>query len=340
MSSALRLPIPNSWYGVAFTDELPPGKVLTRRLAGQDIVLYRTRSGQAAAVDAYCPHLGAHLGYGGTVAGEDIRCPFHGFRFGLDGACTATGYGTKPPPKARTQPWALREVNGILFVWYDTQACPPGWDIPVVDDAGWTRLRHRSFDLTDHPQETVENGVDVGHFGIVHGYTGVEMRSELVMDGPFFRVGYAANRPMPVLGRFGASVRFEFDLSIYGLGYSLVDTSVPQYGIQSRLFILATPTEPERIRLHLCLSMKRLKSGAEVHPLLAPVPAGALSNTIARIIHGSLVHDAGQDFTIWQKKRYLHPPALAEGDGPIGKFRLWARQFYHEPPLPLEEAAD
>ena len=43
----------------------------------------------------------------------------------------------------------------------------------------------------------------------------------------------------------------------------------------------------------------------------------------------SLVHDARQDFAIWQHKRYLSAPALAAGDGPIGKYRAWARQFYH-----------
>lgn len=56
-------------------------------------------------MDAYCPHLGAHLGIGGTVEGETLRCPFHAFRFDTGGVCVATGYGTKPPPTARARVW-------------------------------------------------------------------------------------------------------------------------------------------------------------------------------------------------------------------------------------------
>jgi phenylpropionate dioxygenase-like ring-hydroxylating dioxygenase large terminal subunit len=329
----LRLPVPNSWYALAFSDELPPGQVITRRLVGEDVVLYRTQSGQASAINPFCPHLGAHLGFGGAVEGEEIRCPFHGFRFDLDGTCTATGYGTKPPPRARLRLWHLREVNGILFVWYDSQGRPPAWEIPALDTDGWTQTRHRAFELKDHPQETVENGVDIGHFAIVHGYSAVEMRSDLVLDGTSFQIAYAARRPMPVFGRFGAHVDFEFDLNIHGLGYSLVKVSVPRYNVQTRLFILATPTEQERIHLHLALSMKKLTSGGQIHPLLFFLPGGWLSGIIGRIVHLSLIHDAQQDFAIWENKRYLHPPALAEGDGPIGKFRQWAKQFYHESPL-------
>ena len=35
-------------------------------------------------LDAYCPHLGAHLAEGGRVQGESVRCPFHAWEF--DGA--------------------------------------------------------------------------------------------------------------------------------------------------------------------------------------------------------------------------------------------------------------
>ncbi len=331
MPHVVHLPIPNSWYALAFSAELPPGRVLTRRLAGQDVVLYRTRAGRPNAVGPYCPHLGAHLGYGGTVQGEELRCPFHGFRFALDGRCTATGYGTPPPPTACLPVRRVHEANGLIFVWYDSRDAPPAWTPPVLPTHGWTPVRHRTFTLLDHPQETVENGVDIGHFAIVHGYRDVAVLRPVAMDGATFTTAYAATRPLPGLGRLGATVRFEFTLAIYGLGYSLVRVHLPRYGIHARLFILAVPLDAAQIALHLALSVHRVR-GARIHPLLALVPDGLLSDLAARFVHDGLVHDARQDFAIWEHKAYLQPPALAAGDGPIGPFRRWARQFYYETP--------
>jgi hypothetical protein len=57
-------------------------------------------------------------------------------------------------------------------------------------------------------------------------------------------------------------------------------------------------------------------------------PRPLLNALISRFILYCFSHDAQQDFDIWQNKRFIQPPALAEGDGPIGKYRLWARQFY------------
>ncbi|WTA49850.1 Rieske 2Fe-2S domain-containing protein [Kitasatospora purpeofusca] len=50
---------PNGWFAVAFTEELGPGKVVTGRLAGKEVVIYRTRSGKLNAVRPYCPHISA-----------------------------------------------------------------------------------------------------------------------------------------------------------------------------------------------------------------------------------------------------------------------------------------
>jgi len=299
-------------------------------LAEHELIVFRTRSGAACAMDAYCPHLGAHMGIGGKVEGETIRCPFHAFRFDTTGVCVATSYGTKPPPTARATVWPLREVNGILFVYYDSRGAAPLWEPPVLDCAQWTTPIFETFDLHDHPQETVENGVDIGHFAVVHGYSTVDLRQDLSIDGPTFHVSYSASRPMPYLGALGARVEFDFELSIYGMGFSLVTVSVPRYNITARLFILARPTVSERIDLALALSLKHIDDPAKVHPLARALPRQMLHALVARAIHQSLIHDARQDFVIWQNKRYINPPALAEGDGPIGKYRIWARQFYPE----------
>ena len=71
--------IPSGWFAVASSTELKPGTVLARRYFGQELILYRTASGEARLTEAYCPHLGAHLATG-TVEGENLRCPFHGFQ--------------------------------------------------------------------------------------------------------------------------------------------------------------------------------------------------------------------------------------------------------------------
>lgn len=332
MGDVVALPIPNSWYAVAFSDELRPGGVLARVVAERALVVFRTRSGEACAMDAYCPHLGAHLGVGGTVEGETIRCPFHAFRFDTTGVCVATGYGTKPPPSARARVWPLREENGVVFVYYDHAGAPPEWEPPTLDvSAGWTPLRHTTYDIHDHPQETVENSVDLGHFAIVHGYSDVTLRDEMTASGPHFHIAYTARRPMPLLQRLGARVGFVYDIDIWGLGFSIVTITVERLGVMARLFVLATPTIPERINLSLALTLRRITDPGRIHPLARLIPRASLEWLIARMIQQSVIHDATQDFVIWENKRHIQPPALARGDGPIGPFRSWARQFYAQP---------
>lgn len=331
-------PYPSGWYALAFSDELTRGATLARTFAGVELVLFRTASGRACAMEAYCPHLGAHLGYGGRVEGELLRCPFHGFRFDIGGHCVATGYGTKPPPAARMRPWPLREVNGILLGGLAAGGGAPSWEVPQLDTGGWSRLVHQRFVLTAHPQETTENSVDLGHFAAVHHYQSVRMRRAVVTDGPYLSTAYGAQRAAPLLGRVwpGLRVDFEFETHIFGLGYSLVEMRVLGLDVRARLWVLPTPLDGERIALHLAASGD---GGHDVHPWLRWLPGTLRAALIARGLRAGLIADARQDFAIWQHKRYVERPALAGGDGPIGEYRAWAAQFYEASPAPRLRAA-
>ena len=57
----------------------------------REMIGWRTASGEAVVMDAYCEHLGAHLGYGGQVEGEVIQCPFHGWQVVGRAAVTIVG---------------------------------------------------------------------------------------------------------------------------------------------------------------------------------------------------------------------------------------------------------
>ena len=298
--------MPSGWYCVAFSGELPPGRVLPRRYFGRDLVLWRTASGLARLADAWCPHLGAHLGHGGRVEGELLRCPFHGFQFDSRGACAATPYGHKAPPGARLGTWEVREMHGVVLAWFDPGGAAPGWEVADQETAGWSRLAHGGLTLRSHPQETSENSVDFGHFSEIHGFRRAAITRPLAIRGPLLTIGYTVEtRGMEVA----------FDIEVHGLGYSRVEGRLPRLGVEMRHLVLATPIDEEHVELRLASRVRRLR-----FPGLTPLAL--------RAVFSSLCREVRQDSAVWRHKRFLERPALAEGDGPIPAYRRWCRQFY------------
>jgi phenylpropionate dioxygenase-like ring-hydroxylating dioxygenase large terminal subunit len=78
--------LPRGWYFVALSGDIAAGTLNSYPFMGREIVVFRPERGEAAALDAHCPHLGAHFGHGGKVVGETLKCPLHGRQFGVDGA--------------------------------------------------------------------------------------------------------------------------------------------------------------------------------------------------------------------------------------------------------------
>lgn len=315
-----RMPYPNGWFAVALSSEVPAGRVVRTRFMGEDLVIYRTRNGVLCVVDPYCPHLGAHLGYGGTVEGEEIVCPFHRFAFDSEGACVRTHYETRPP-NARLKRWTAREVNGAVMVWRHADGEAPEWELPSVSAHDFPEpVRHR-YTIIDHPQEIVENAVDVGHIGPIHSYRNVRVRTPMEVEGPKMTIGPSAQRMFPVLG----PVDVVFDVEAHGLGYIWVTATIPRLRAAALFQAMATPIDPSHIDLRFSVS---IRLGAR-HP-------GAVRLFASRLLTVALARafwrDLSLDFPIWENKRLVEHPRLAKGDGPIIPFRRWAKQFYSEVP--------
>lgn len=316
-----RLPYPNGWFAVAFSDEVRAGQVQRRRLMGEDVVVYRTRSGTLRVVDPYCPHLGAHLAHGGKVEGEQIVCPFHRFAFDTTGACVRTGYGTRPP-RARLSQRRAREVNGVVMVWRHAAGAEPDWEVPAIPTTGFPRPVRRAYTIVDHPQEIVENAVDIGHIGPIHHYRNVRVRRPMAVDGPRFTIGPAAERVLPGVGRLDV----EFDVEAHGLGYIFVTARLPRLRAAALFQAMATPIDPLRVEVRFTVSI-RIGRGAARSSTWSPLLSRALTVGLARAFWADLT----LDFPIWENKVLLERPRLARGDGPVIPFRRWARQFYSEP---------
>ena len=323
-------PYPTGWFALAFSSELAPGQSKRTRFCGRELVLFRGQGGEAAALNAHCPHMGAHMGYGGRVEGDSLRCPFHAFCFDARGDCVSTPYG-KRLPKTQASAWTLLERNGAIFAWFDEAGRPPLWDLPLVDFSGFTPLRTKVWErLASHPQETTENSVDFGHLAVVHGYEDVEMIEPLRTEGPLLTAAYGMKRKNPFLPGM-PGIRATFSIQVYGLGYSYVHVHVPDQRIEGHHFVLPTPVDSETIQLRAALAIRAERPSAVALPL-GLLPRRLAIRLISKIALLAYTQDIEQDFDIWENKRYLTPPSLAEGDGPVGPYRTWCKQFY--PVLP------
>jgi nitrite reductase/ring-hydroxylating ferredoxin subunit len=303
--------IPVGWYTVATSRELKCGNVLPVRYFGEELILYRTESGAAHLTGAYCPHMGAHLAKG-TVKGENLECPFHGFQFGGDGRCVRA-YGKSVPRKAKLDTWSVLEHNGFIFAWYHPERMAPEWQVPVLPgpEQGWTRFSTRAIQVSSHPQETSENSVDVGHFVKLHGFGDAWYEGDLEIDGHLLKGAYGIKYMLP--GNFPLTAKF--NVEVHGLGYSLVRVSLPRFDAEINLLVLSSPIDNGSIILRTAASVKNW--GPSVWTYFVREAAGM-----------GLNREVGQDAPIWETKRYLDKPILAEGDGPIAEYRRYCKQFY------------
>jgi phenylpropionate dioxygenase-like ring-hydroxylating dioxygenase large terminal subunit len=305
-------PYPNGWFGVGYSDELAIGQVQPLSYFGRELVAFRGSDGKLSVLDAFCPHLGAHLGYGGKVDGCAVVCPFHAWRFDGTGSCVDVPYAKKIPPKAKIAPWSVREVNGLILVWHHADGAPPAWEVPVLDEVGheeWTGFERRKWTIRTRNQEMAENAVDSAHFHFLHGTSNMpESRAEAA--GPILKVFSTTGMSTPRGGVDGS-----VESTSYGFGYSTIRFK----GIVDTLLISSmAPVDEEHVDVRFAFHLKKW-------------PDKDVTKTVGKAFVREVTRQLEQDIPIWEHKTYFDRPVLCDGDGPIGLFRKWARQFYSTP---------
>ena len=307
------LPIPNGWFAVEWSHELHVGDVKPIEYFGEEMVIFRTRSGVAKVLDPFCPHLGAHIGHGGRVMGETVRCPFHGWQYdGETGECAHIPYCDRIPAGARLRPWSTQEKNGLIWVWYHSDAKPPEWDFPEVPEIAhedWSEPSYFELEIDAHIQETHENNNDPVHFQYVHGMPETPP-SEITFseDGRHYQIVSHSESVMPS-GTFKTSLVRDS----WGLGLNAIwMTGIP--GVGSLLYAATTPID--RNHVHSRWLLTATKNCVDV---------------VGEEIMSALKKGVYDDIPIWKNKVYRDRPVLCEADTYLAQYRKWARQFYSNP---------
>jgi phenylpropionate dioxygenase-like ring-hydroxylating dioxygenase large terminal subunit len=299
-------PIPNGWFIVARADQLAPGEVLPVFYFGRELALFRSASGAAHLVDAYCAHLGANLALGGRVDGEGLRCPFHGWCYdGDSGKCTEIPYtdSERVPTQAKVRAFPTLERNRMIWAWHHLEGKPPFYDVPEVvefEDPDWSEPFYHEYVVATCCQEMAENNHDFAHFKYVHGTPDIPWDTEqFVTDQPYKRAEAGG----------GTFIRETF-----GLGLGVLRTPGAFVFISS-----TTPIDEEHVHVRWTFVTPR-----------------SLGPDAARDIGDRFLAGVSQDIPIWENKRYQPRPVLTKEETGIIAHRKWAEQFYSDPADAIE----
>ncbi|WP_313176713.1 aromatic ring-hydroxylating dioxygenase subunit alpha [Massilia sp.] len=254
----------NQWYVAGFAWELTD-QPLARTLLNHKVVLFRTGSGEVAALEDRCCHKSLPLSCG-TVEDSGLRCGYHGLLFSPKGACLEVPGQERVPTKACVKSFTLVEQDQILWIWMPqeqgaapTHAPPSYW---VHKDPRYT-FKGAVFHY-DAPWQLIhDNLLDLSHLGYVHlktigGNAKVHMNAQLKVEASGDQVRVLRHMPdsappptytgaWPFKGNIDRWQEVEFNLSHLniwtgGADVGAVDMHDPQRGgFHMRGFHAITP---------------------------------------------------------------------------------------------------
>lgn len=309
--SRFPFPLPYGWFSVGRLDELPDEPVTSVRYQDTDLVVWRDDAGGEPAYrvfDAYCPHLGAHLGVGGRVDDGCLVCPFHEWSFAADGTNVAIPYADRPNRKARIRAYPTAVRNGQLLFWFHPDPdVPPKWEVAQALTDEHREVGRYTWTVRSVWQEVAENSVDMAHFRSVHGLERVADIGEVLLDGPLRTV-----KSVQLFNSARGTFEGALETTSYGPGMGVI-----HFDLMGRVTMISatTPVDPDTIEVRFTL----YHSG---DPIAEKIGAGFAAEVSRQF---------GEDIPIWENKRYQPSPALAPSERAVTEFRRWAGQFYPEP---------
>jgi nitrite reductase/ring-hydroxylating ferredoxin subunit len=185
---------PGGWCVVAASSELGE-RSLTRRIAGREVVVWRTSDGRVAAGPGACPHLGALLD-DCEVIDSQVVCRWHGLALGPH---TGSGWSALPSHDDGVLVWVRLPVSGEGTRDLPRLATRPD---PTESIAAVLSMPARC-----EPRDIIANRLDPWHGAWFHPYAFSHLTVDEKASGPDLLVLDVAFR----LGRrFAVPVRAQF----------------------------------------------------------------------------------------------------------------------------------
>ncbi len=192
------------WQPIAYVDELGD-RALRARALGEDLVVFRDKSGQIGALQLHCCHRNASLEFG-LIQERGIRCCYHGRVFDVDGTMLEIPGEPDRLKYAMSQgAYPTHVFGGIVFIYMGPIERKPVFptydfmDLPGVEivtgirlavDCNWLQMRENTMD----PAHTFTLHAIPQWRGMRHFSPQMEVRPEFVFTETPIGMIYSAAR--------------------------------------------------------------------------------------------------------------------------------------------------
>jgi phenylpropionate dioxygenase-like ring-hydroxylating dioxygenase large terminal subunit len=161
----------NAWYIGAWANELDDGPI-ARKVMNENLVLFRSGGGTAAALEDRCCHRGVKLSLGCPVE-NGIMCGYHGLVFDGAGTCVDNP-GEKPNTSFKVKSFPVVERQKFVWIWMGDPALADESEIidfPYHDMEDQYNFHFGRYDIAANYMFMMDNLMDLTHLGYVHATT-------------------------------------------------------------------------------------------------------------------------------------------------------------------------
>lgn len=301
-------PPPSGWQLLALASEVTE-QVTGLALGARSLVAIRhdSEGGRVRVFDGTCPHRGAHLGYGGRVAGpQSILCPFHGKRIGL-------GAGTG---RLCVREHATITCGDAIFVRLsDVPVRDLGFERVMRDIASTHTVVAAVIGQVDVPPELIiENAFDFTHFPAVHLVPRLTRPKVWLGGDGELNITTAFHTQAPEWEAAEGDFTSEFHARAFSP--HLVVSELGS-GPASKFVITGAVPAPAGCVARIAIAIR----------------AGEAAETVRAVVDGSQIAFE-QDLLIWNHLDLSAPARLDASDTPVLAFRAFCDSFRSRPAAP------
>lgn len=343
----------NTWVFVAYRHELKKNKPIRKTIMGMNVVVAEDSTGKISVLDGYCPHMGAPLDEG-RIVDDCIVCPFHSYRFNVDGERVNNKGEVMRKQTTRVHKYPVDVQGEYIFAWFDEdfQNPRPLNKIPDITYSELHRMPVRPYAFFDVmmkccAQIPFENTADASHFESVHH--NIKAEPQKPEDYGFSREDKIWFSNMSISGYTffdSAGIDFDFPHNVRMFGPNNVIDDIPfSYSANTRLAkflpasirrlavklplrvtLLAVPVDEENTLFRIAINMKDHK--ASRFPLLALMLKKFIGSMAGPLARWEFKNEGDKIFGPKISMKYIDHLSKADR-GPMEAYREYCAMFYH-----------